>query len=303
MKKIISPLTFSNNVTIVEEINADKIIKKYKGFNIDVSYYFNKTPKIKVIKCNDTGYKFYYPYDITGDSSFYEHFQKFDWYYMPWKWEHEIALKYMNPNIKVLEVGCAKGAFLSRISKIIDLKECIGLELNKSAKIKTDKWEIKNQSIQDFAKNNSGSFDLVCSFQVLEHISNVYSFLKANIDCLKPSGTLIISVPNNDSFIKYQDNCLNMPPHHMGLWDEKSLKSLENIFPIKLLNIHYEELQEYHVEGYVNAIYYSNYLKIFDKIIRKINILMGIYRKQVNKIRYERKGLIGHTILAVYKKE
>jgi len=303
MNNIISPLTFKKNISIVKQINVDKIVKKYKGFGIDVRPYFKNLKKISILQCNVTGYQFYYPYDISGDSFFYEHFQKFDWYYMPWKWEHNIALKYLHSGMKVLEVGCAHGAFLSKISKLYDLKKVIGLELNKSAKIENNKWKIENQTIQDFAKDNYNSFDLVCSFQVLEHISDVHSFLKAKINCLKKGGTLLISVPNNNSFIKNEDSCLNMPPHHIGLWNEKSLKALEKIFPVKLLNIHFEPLQDYHVSGYVNAVNYYKYPKLLGKIIRRFNRIIGVYDNQLKKTLSEKKQLIGHTILVSFEKK
>lgn len=89
MVNITSPLTLTNNISFVKSINKKQIIIAYKGFGIDVSKYFRNINNISIYHCNDTGYRFYYPLDMSGDSKFYEFFQKFDWYYMPWKWEHE----------------------------------------------------------------------------------------------------------------------------------------------------------------------------------------------------------------------
>jgi ubiquinone/menaquinone biosynthesis C-methylase UbiE len=66
-----------------------------------------------------------------GDSKFYEQLEKFDWYYMPWKWEHEITLSYLDPKKRVLEIGCGTGSF---VQKAADISGAYikGLELNEA---------------------------------------------------------------------------------------------------------------------------------------------------------------------------
>jgi 2-polyprenyl-3-methyl-5-hydroxy-6-metoxy-1,4-benzoquinol methylase len=221
---------------------------------------------------------------------------------MPWKWEHEVTKEYLKDGQTVLEVGCAHGAFLKKINELYDLKESVGLELNESTPADSSKWKIVNQFVQDYQKENKGRFDIVCSFQVLEHIADVHGFIQAQIECLKPGGLLIISVPNNDSFIKNGDFCLNMPPHHMGLWNTKSLKSLENIFSIQLVKFHYEELQEYHVGSYIFSQRYIKLPKIIQKLIMKWDKITGRYKGFENKVLKNRKDIIGHTVLGVFKK-
>lgn len=86
---------------------------------------------------------------------------------------------------------------------------------------------------------------MVCTFQVLEHVYGVETFLTACCAALAPGGLLVISVPNNDSNIRYDKrNVLNMPPHHMGLWRAGSLASLVNHFPLVLEGIVKEPLSE-----------------------------------------------------------
>ena len=302
MNEIVSPITKSNKAIFERDIDVSSIIKVYNKFNIDVSSYFKNVKKVAIYCCSETGYRFYYPFQISGDTKFYEHFQKFDWYYMPWKWEHEITLKHIRTNTKILEVGCAHGAFIKKINSLFNLDSTVGLELNESAKELSPKWEIRNETIENFSKSNSEIFDLVCSFQVLEHVSDVHSFLQAQINCLKKGGTLIISVPNNDSYLKSGDFSLNMPPHHMGLWNKKSLHALETIFPLRLIETEIEELAEYHVETYVLANYYSKYPSLLRKLIRKKDKIFGKYEKHIKNAHAERHKITGHTILVAYTK-
>lgn len=304
MKELLSPLTKSTNVRLVKHISKQRIINDYnKKFNINVERFFKNINKVAIFECTESGYRFFYPFNLWGDSKFYEHFQEFDWYYMPWKWEHEITKKYIKDGISLLEVGCAQGAFIKKINELFSLSETVGLELNESAKTKNEKWSIINQTIQSYSETNKEKFDIVCSYQVLEHITDVNSFIAAKVDCLKKGGKLIISVPNNDSFIKDADNCLNEPPHHMGLWNEKSLRKLETLFPIKVVDVHLEELQDYHVEDFVSATYYSKYpLRILRKIARKIYKFSGTHKVLIKRTKTEKDKFIGQTILVVYDK-
>ena len=302
MEKVKSPLTLNDNVSFIRCIKTQEIISQYKIYNINVSKYFEGLHEISLYRCDESVYRFYYPNIVAGDSIFYQHFQDFDWYYMPWKWEHEITTQYLKDGMKILEVGCAHGAFLQRVNELFDLDTSIGLELNESTPVVNKKWQIVNQYVQEFAKNHLGEFDLVCSYQVLEHISNVHSFIESNIACLKKGGKLIISVPNNDSFIKDLDAALNKPPHHMGLWTKGSLISLTKIFPIKVFKVHLEDLKSYHVDNYIWSQKYSKGNKLFNKIKRKIEILIGSYSKIKAETLENRQTIVGHTILIVFEK-
>jgi 2-polyprenyl-3-methyl-5-hydroxy-6-metoxy-1,4-benzoquinol methylase len=177
------------------------------------------------MNARNSSYRFYHPYDMwLGIANLYEQLQKYDWYYMPWKWEHETTLMYIENGQSVLEVGCGNGSFLKKINEIFDLNESIGLELNRKQLICSDNYNIVNKYVQEYQIENQSKYDIVCSYQVLEHISDVFGFIDAKLNCLKIGGKLIISVPNNDSFIQYLNSALNMPPHHMGLWNKKSIQ-------------------------------------------------------------------------------
>lgn len=258
-----SPLT-GGSVSLECTINSTLIIDQYKEeFGLDVSPYFKDLNEVKIYLCNDTGYRFYYPYNLAGDGFFYTKLREnYSGYYTPWKWEHQQAASYIKHNMRVLEVGSGEGGFLKQIKEIY-AANIIGLEINRSA-VKHSLAQGQNvycETIQEHAERNAGVYDVVCSFQVLEHIESVKAFLEAKISCLRKGGTLIICVPNNNSFIDIGDkrNTLNMPPHHMGLWNKHSLESLVRFFPLKKLCVKYEPLTERN-RGWHRKIYLQ-YLK------------------------------------------
>lgn len=90
---------------------------------------------------------------------------------------------------------------------------------------------------------------------MLEHVANPASFLASSIKCLKPNGLLIISVPAADSFIsKITNGLLNMPPHHLTWWSDKTLQSVSELFQLEVMEIEPEILQDIHKHWYASAV-------------------------------------------------
>lgn len=274
-----------------------KIISSYNDLlSVDVSKYLD----VEEIILKDHpvyGYSYFYPFHISGDSSFYEELSKKDWYYNPWKWEHDVALKNISFNDKILEIGCGKGSFISKLEQMGN--HCVGLELGFS---NPSNPTIFDQTIEHFSKTSSEKFDIICGFQILEHIVDVEGFLKSVLLCLNPNGKIIFSVPNNDSFIKdagYSDP-LNFPPHHMVRWNLNAFKKTAKYFGVELHSVHFEPLQLYHLDWF---------LKIKEDLIKKYSFFCyWLYFKfGFNKIfkylisRFRRR-IKGHSILVVLKK-
>lgn len=306
-KNIRSPLTNSKNIHLERTIKTSFIITEYKkrfgGY--DISKYFHNIKKIFVYKCLDSGYRFYYPYNVDGDGKFYECLEKYPWYYMDWKWEHEEIANIIKPKDKILEIGCGRGGFLQKIQQ--RGITCTGLELNKSAVSYglAKKLIILNESIQNHAKKNYQKYNVVCTFQVVEHVAKIKEFLQSSINVLKPGGKLIISVPNNDSLIfKENDNIvLNMPPHHMGMWNLNSLINIQKYFNLRLDKVFLEPLQNYHL-GYATLYLEESFSK---KLLRKYRFIPPLIRKIVRPFwRFSAKEMskyiLGQSIVAVYTK-
>ncbi len=297
---LISPLTLKNKSILIGTIETARIVSAYfERYNIEVKQFFYGINQLEIWECTKSGYRFFYPFTTQGNSMFYEQLQKFDWYYMPWKWEHCIAEKYIQPQNKLLEIGCGSGEFINRL---IDKKiDCIGLELNpKKINSKISDYIII-ETIEQHSITHQNLYDVVCSFQVLEHVAEVKSFIDAAVTCLKPKGYLIFSVPNNGSFLKYdlENSFLNMPPHHLGLWSSKSLKYISKQWNLKLEKIYFEPLQTYHMDWY---------FEVKQHQITRYNLLKRIYyrfhfdiilKKYIQKYQSKIKG---HTILVIYSK-
>lgn len=76
-KRPASPVTGFKSVKWIRSIPTKQIADQYKqGLEIDISEYFRNFSTIDVFQCLETGYQFYYPFDIAGDNHFYQLFQK-----------------------------------------------------------------------------------------------------------------------------------------------------------------------------------------------------------------------------------
>jgi 2-polyprenyl-3-methyl-5-hydroxy-6-metoxy-1,4-benzoquinol methylase len=257
MQPLISPITGLPNTKIITSISKEDIIQSYyDDLGMSVERFFNGISKIDIVKCKDTGYLFYHPSQILGDEKFYDDLKiqmPLNYnvsYYSDWKWEYQYCLGFIKPSDKVYEIGCGSGNFLEKLKKegIIDVS---GAELNNDSvnMARRKGLDVEHLTIEDKAKVTIEQFDVVCAFQVLEHVFKVKSFLDASINILKKGGLLIFAVPYNYPFLFKNDklNTLNMPPHHMGLWNRDTFQNLSKFYSLQLETLVIEKLPS---EGY-----------------------------------------------------
>lgn len=245
-----SPLTGQENTVLADKFSTKQICNFYKtelGLNVD--RFFKNVSEVEVWKCKESGYRFYAPDTVFGDALFYEELQaiKGGDYYPENKWEYDQALKYVTADAQLLEIGCGVGYFLE---KAINKKASVcGLELNAQAveACKNKNLNVSLETLDEHSTSNQGFYDIVCAFQVLEHITDIGRFINQCLYVLKPGGLFIFAVPNSNPYIfKYDKyHTLNLPPHHAGLWNNEVVQRLTAFFPIEIIQIGHEPLKEY----------------------------------------------------------
>ena len=109
---------------------------------------------------------------------------------------------YLNPSMRVLEIGCATGHFLAGLGTLVT--ERVGVEFNEShaqyARQRLD-IEVYTDPIEE-TDRPKGSFDFVFMFHVLEHVEDPVGLLRTLRDYLAPGGKLYVEVPNvNDALL------------------------------------------------------------------------------------------------------
>lgn len=314
---IYCPLCLSSKLELKNVLDFTSIAREYKkSLDVDIEKIERSSvDKIQVYECFQCHLTSFQP-AIVGDESFYRQLAKRDWYHMENKWEFEQALSDILRSDSVLEIGCGTGNFLQKL-KDRGVGQIVGIDLNENAlkEAKRKGLQVYAMTVQELAKQENQSFDVVCSFQVLEHIPNPRPFLKASTELLKPRGKLIIGTPNSEGFLKeIRFPLLDMPPHHLTRWNIEVFSYLEKILPLRIEKYSFEPIAKYHASWYMRNKLLNYIEKIFGKRITDFLDEFIVIRKLVSGFsRYLLLPMLlitgamektkGHTLYVKYSKE
>lgn len=309
---------FCNSDSIVKlgEIPQSVLMKYYRdSLGIDTSQIlsFDGNP-IELLQCICCDLKWYSP-SPSGNQEFYEGLQQHTWYYQEEKPEYSYASKFFKSGDSLLEVGCGKGAFSKFLPQGVSYR---GLEFNEEAvrKGRAAGLQVDIETVETHAMKNPEAYDVVCHFQVLEHVTDPISFLVACSKLLKPGGLLIVAVPAEDSFLSIAEGgYLNMPPHHLTRWTDKALGlaiERSGVIPIEFWH---EPVAPYHRDWYQSVLgmfalrsmlgqatrLYAN--DVFSRLMRR---LLRVKVLGASLTKYGEKQFVqhgyGHTVCVVGEK-
>ena len=87
------------------------------------------------------------------------------------------------PGNRVLEIGGGQGGFAGQLEGV----DYVGLEFNDEAVeiARARRVRILNEPLEQHVLNNRAGYDVVCAFQVLEHIAQPRPMLQNALACLK----------------------------------------------------------------------------------------------------------------------
>jgi len=139
----------------------------------------------------------------NSDGSNFKSDTHFDLYRVVNKKQFDHVRPYLSNSAKYLEIGPSFGGVLSNVLSH-GISECHCVEPNKSdcnyIKSKYDNVTIYNSKIED-TKLQPAYYDIITSFEVLEHMVSVKSYLQTCFNALKMNGNIIIEVPNHNDVL------------------------------------------------------------------------------------------------------
>lgn len=166
-----------------------------------------------------------------------------------------------NEKGKVLDIGAGTADFLAIAKQ--DGWQTIGIEPNENAKQIGITKGISFASSVEQLENHS--FDVITLWHVLEHVPNLEQQLKDLKRLIKPSGSIIVAVPNFKSFdAKYYGPfwaAFDVPIHFwhfskksIQLWFQSIEMEIVQILPMKFDSFYVSLLSEKYKTGRMNFI-------------------------------------------------
>lgn len=303
------PACLADDTEAVECLDRTDLIRSYRRKGIDVGAYLPDS-SLTLCLCNQCGLGFFDPFCV-GDGLFYEQLQTQDWYYQDDKPEYAYAAKLVREGCSLLEVGCGKGAFRAWLPESVRYS---GLEFNDEAvqKARAGGLDVRKQPVEEHA-DEGRRYDVVCAFQVLEHVEHPRQFFHACVQALKPGGTLMIAVPAQDSFLAIAPNSpLNMPPHHVTRWTDRALTNLARSEGFSKTDIWHEAVADFHKEWHATTLAYhaltrfglyrprlidnSMRFRLLGRLVRMPEVRGYLVRRALNAS----PGLeVGHTVMLI----
>jgi SAM-dependent methyltransferase len=206
----------------------EEIIRKY-----------SPSTETVLLECVGCGLGFFHP-ALSGDNDFYGLLASSPRYYNAWKWEFGWVRDRLPPSAEVLDVGCGRGDFLAAI--LPQVRRAAGLELDEGAAAEASSrgLEIESGHLESFARAHTGEFDAACLFHVVEHLADIRSFVGQVAACLRPGGSLYLSVPNRDRYLKEPFESLDCPPHHLSRWGPRQMEHLAGRVGLRLVRLEFE---------------------------------------------------------------
>lgn len=102
----------------------------------------------------------------------------------------------------VLDVGCGHGHFLRECAQR-GASRVVGMEFRADsiayARERCHVSDVRSAPLEDRQVWRDGEFDLVCSFDVAEHVHDLGSFLAHSLRVLRPGGMMFHATPGSDS--------------------------------------------------------------------------------------------------------
>jgi cyclopropane fatty-acyl-phospholipid synthase-like methyltransferase len=215
-----SPLTGSTDCTRVYTIRGADLVELYRWQSgLDIS---DEVDAEEITLWYDpvADFHFFDP-PCAGSEKFYRE-RPGNHPYRVEKQEYRFGASHLSGGDRLLDVGCGWGHFADYVHDV----NYTGVELSETAvaHCRNKGLDVSRQFVHEIAEEFPDGFDVVASFQVLEHLENPREFFADCVRCVRPQGKLIISVPNADSFMSVRENnYLNYPPHHITWWTLTSL--------------------------------------------------------------------------------
>ncbi len=252
-----------------------------------------------LVRCGTCALEYFVPI-APGDQAFYRELMAVV-PYETHRWDFEVVRRSLEPALRVLDLGCGGGAFLTSIAGSVE--RAVGVDTNEVAiaRLAAEGLDVHAMSFADFAADAQDAFDVVCSFHTLEHLGDPAELLEPAVRCARPGGRIFVSVPNRHRYARAPLEPLDCPPHHVSRWEAEQFRTLADRSGLRLAAVSLEEPDISHARlewvrrghGPRPAAY-----ERLGELLARVAVSRARYERMIAAGTFVRRGMFGHTIMA-----
>lgn len=149
--------------------------------------------------------------------------------------KHQFAYNYAKDEAKqakalsVLDYGCGDGYGSDFLAQSLPEAKIFATDIDKDA-LRDASRKYHRKNLQFLEMSDLKTYDLIVSYQVIEHVENVEEYLRELRGMLKKHGKIIISTP--DRRYRLNDDQVPWNPFHVREYTKETLLSdIQNVFP------------------------------------------------------------------------
>lgn len=294
LNRVTCPFCASLHTKRLYSVNSEEVLKHLNFDKDDTliriieNLWESKTSWFYI--CEECTFSFAWPFK-SANEEFYSAIYSNVKFYPAQKWDYSItrqsiyrlgdSLSLNGTNL--LEIGAGNGSFIKSISPaLIPKGNILCTEFSDYGKD-----EILNYGIDCISADLNNlemlqyinKFDIVCMFQVLEHMDGFDDFFNKLNEITGKNAHLFITVPNH-KFREFYDSInfkLDLPPIHVGRWNKATLDALGKKYSwvLKEHKIENPKFLKKLRRFLFNRYYYFSFTRTIDKIgNRPLNLVM-----------------------------
>lgn len=212
------------------------------------------------------------------------------------KYFHQVFSGMEMNGVKLLEIGCARSAWLPYFAKEFGFK-VTGLDYSEIG-CQQAMQILSNEGVQgevicaDFSrppKSMLEGFDVVVSFGVIEHFQDTVACIDAFSKFLKPNGIMITNIPNMVGLIGLIEKFMNRHVFEMHLLlDRDSLRGAHEISGLEVLDCNYFIFTNFSVcnlNGITSSSIEWHLKKIFLVILVRFSMIIWLVEDRVGSFK------------------
>lgn len=109
------------------------------------------------------------------------------------RWRAAVAAPWIPSGARLLDVGCADGVLLARVSERV--ASAVGVDPD-AQPMRSGRAEIRRQAFPGAERFDAGRFDCIAILAVLEHVPDAGALARECHRVLAPGGRVVVTVPH-----------------------------------------------------------------------------------------------------------